>query len=374
MRRVCLALIALLVGVAPAFAGDAPPRLEGEWIVFRIAERETDDSDLYRMRPDGSEMLNLTNRAGEDSGGELSPDGTAIAFRTLLDGVGTIMLMDVDGADRRPVAEDGPAGRDPTWTPDGRSIVYAAADGLRIVGRDGADDRLVTDLFAFAPRVSPDGEWVVFQVTVGDSPEVFRTRLDGSGEPEQLTFDHGIEPVWSPDGSEIVFASFRDGYGDNIHVMNADGSDQRVLLSSEFNDFHPAWSPDGTRVAVHSVHTDRFAIDVYDIATGEYTPLLEGDDQLFRDPRWTAVTLEPVVIAPPVETTTTTTTEVPATTTTVVVTTTTAAAAEEPTDDDNLPPLLWMAIGGAAVALVMSLAWLAHNRRRPTPPPPPLAD
>ena len=59
------------------------------------------------------------------------------------------------------------------------------------------------------------------------------------------------EPSWSPDGSQIVFASDRAG-GPAIYVMNADGSNQRALTDPSIASLTPSWSPDGQRIAYAS--------------------------------------------------------------------------------------------------------------------------
>src|SRR5262245_51291324 len=52
-------------------------------------------------------------------------------------------------------------------------------------------------------------------------------------------------------GSKIAFTSDRDG-NPETYVMNADGSDQRRLTSTGFNENGPAWSPNGQQIAFHS--------------------------------------------------------------------------------------------------------------------------
>ena len=90
--------------------------------------------------------------------------------------------------------------------------------------------------------VSPDGETLVFDM-LGD---IYSIAI-GGGEATALT--HGIEwniqPRFSPDGKKIAFVSDRAG-GDNLWVMNADGSDPHAVTDEAEHIVHnPSWSPDG---------------------------------------------------------------------------------------------------------------------------------
>ena len=90
--------------------------------------------------------------------------------------------------------------------------------------------------------VSPDGRTIAFDL-LGD----VYTMPIGGGTPtriaEGLAYEH--QPRFSPDGRRIAFVSDRAG-GDNIWVMNADGSDKRQVTKEDFRlTNQPSWSPDG---------------------------------------------------------------------------------------------------------------------------------
>ncbi|HNP62712.1 MAG TPA: amidohydrolase family protein [Woeseiaceae bacterium] len=94
--------------------------------------------------------------------------------------------------------------------------------------------------------VSPDGQTIVFDL-LGD---IYSIPVSG-GEAKAINsgFAWSMQPRFSPDGSEIAFTSDAGG-GDNIWIMNADGSNTRQLTKEDFRLLNnPYWSPDGEYVA-----------------------------------------------------------------------------------------------------------------------------
>ena len=86
----------------------------------------------------------------------------------------------------------------------------------------------------------------------GGASEIYVMRPDG-GDPTRLTRSPGedLEPRWSPDGTQVVFMSDRDGDLE-LYVMKADGADPTRLTTSPGLDGQPSWSPDGARIAFTS--------------------------------------------------------------------------------------------------------------------------
>jgi imidazolonepropionase-like amidohydrolase/Tol biopolymer transport system component len=94
--------------------------------------------------------------------------------------------------------------------------------------------------------VSPDGKSVAFDL-LGD---IYTMPISG-GTPTRIAdgLAYEVQPRFSPDGKRISFTSDRGG-GDNIWVMNADGSDKRQLTKEDFRLTNQAsWSPDGQYIA-----------------------------------------------------------------------------------------------------------------------------
>ncbi|MDX1493290.1 MAG: DPP IV N-terminal domain-containing protein, partial [Longimicrobiales bacterium] len=75
------------------------------------------------------------------------------------------------------------------------------------------------------------------------------TRTTG-GQLTQLTtpLETDWDPEWSPDGTQILFSSFRNGVNDHVWVMNADGTGQQALTSTAEQNVYASWSPDGSQI------------------------------------------------------------------------------------------------------------------------------
>ena len=121
------------------------------------------------------------------------------------------------------------------------------------------------------PTLSPDGQFVAFVSEQAGNRDIWIKPLSG-GDEIQVTHDAAddFDPDWSPDGSTIVFRSYR-GTGGLYTVPAFGGSAIR------FNDFgyRPRWSPDGTRI-------------LFQLRLGQYIPneIYISRDFRFACPGW----------------------------------------------------------------------------------------
>ena len=157
----------------------------------------------------------------------------------------------------------------PIWSKDGSKIVFAhPPSGVFVVEVDGSrmwslpqDSRLGTsaDPGNFSPSLSPDGTRVAYAAISrsGNSSDIVTSALDGS-DLRRLTRHSAIDayPVWSPDGTQILFYSRRASSPGNptlsLFIMDSDGSNLRELSpesSKAIGKFPPVWSQDGERIA-----------------------------------------------------------------------------------------------------------------------------
>ncbi len=127
----------------------------------------------------------------------------------------------------------------------------------------------IEDLYRFQrvadPQISPQGDWVVYQVSTVDlsanktATSLWLAAVDGKTPPRQLTNSQGKSdrhPRWSPDGKKILFESSRSG-SSQLWVIDIDGGEARQLTTLSTGASTGIWSLDGTKIAfVSSVYPE----------------------------------------------------------------------------------------------------------------------
>ncbi|MEX2261747.1 MAG: protein kinase [Bryobacteraceae bacterium] len=185
-------------------------RLDGNW-------------DIFIQRVGGKNALNLTrDSSADDTTPVFSPDGEKIAFRSDRDG-GGIFVMGATGESLRRLTGEG---YNPSWSPTGREIVYSTEQVIRPEARSGARGqlwivsvdtaekrRLPTPNDAVQPHWSPHGKRIAYWAADAAGIRDIWTVPAQGGQPAPVTKDTALDwnPVWSPDGRLLYYASDRSG-------------------------------------------------------------------------------------------------------------------------------------------------------------------
>jgi TolB protein len=184
------------------------------------------NTDIYSVRPDGTDLIRLTDDPGRDKQPAWSPDGRRIAFVSDRDGEQRIFIMAADGADQRVLSTAVHGAETPVWSPDGKRIAYFQTDaaGNDSVAVIAVDDTVPTVLTAgIWPSWVPDGSRIIF----GREERLFEINADG-GEPQPIEYG-GSFARFSRDG-ELLASIGVEGGDAVVTIHRADGSEPRVLL------------------------------------------------------------------------------------------------------------------------------------------------
>ena len=210
--------IAALAPAAPALA--TFPGHDGRMVFGAPTDQGV---QLSTVRPNGRELHQITNVAGDAIHPDWSPDGRTIVFELDTEEGANVAFMCADGGPIRVVPA--PAGTfegQPSFMPDGRHVLFTQFNGEEeatwIMRLDGSDRRRITagPGDATDPNAAPDGRAFSYVGVHDHNWEVeqalFTSRLDGTRQRRLTPFDTevAIKQDWAPDGGRLVFTDNAD--------------------------------------------------------------------------------------------------------------------------------------------------------------------
>lgn len=299
------------VRLTTSLANDIAPRWSSDGRSIFFGSERDGNWNAWVMAADGSAQRRITTHPAADREPHPTVDGRAIYFASRRDGGSDIfraewpfelppmtgcpanLMLPLQNLTAHPQLDT-----QPSWTPDGRSILFAtdrqthfefARTELAALDlASGETHFFIRGLRDARPQMSPDGRLLLFDSERDGNQEIYVVRPAGRGL-RRLTDNPGFDghARWSPDGRWITWQSTPAG-SDNtdLWLMRADGSEKRRLTDHAAADTAPAWSPDGKEIAFTSTRAgsqDIFILTVADGAVRRVTEAPGREDQ----PVWT---------------------------------------------------------------------------------------
>jgi serine/threonine protein kinase/Tol biopolymer transport system component len=215
-------------------AGEADITRDGRWITYVTHP----DLTLWRSTPDGSFRTQLTYAPMQAHMPRWSPDGSQIAFVAARPGrPWKIFVMPAAGGTPQEVTTGDRNQGDPTWMPNGESIVFAGMPWLEYGTTSGPNVHIVdvktsqiSDLpesdNLFSPRCSPDGHYVA--ALSADSTKLMLYDTEKKSW-KQLAASRFAFENWSHDGKYLYAEDYPEKVDDLVRVNVASGKVERMF-------------------------------------------------------------------------------------------------------------------------------------------------
>jgi Tol biopolymer transport system component len=202
-----------------------------------------DEGDIAVAAADGTNLRVLTT-SGTDTDPTWSPSGKQIAFLR----IGYIWLMSANGSNQHALGIPLQA-NSLAWSPNGQEFAVGSGDSPERIAIINIAKRSYTWFTKgsrteqYQPSFSPDSKQLVYGQTGPNS--LFISNLNGTGTRQLTTCTipactQDLEPIWSPNGADIIFV--RSVYGVvQIAEVKATGGTVRYLTTGPYQHELPQW-------------------------------------------------------------------------------------------------------------------------------------
>lgn len=294
---------------------------DGKWVAYVVVtpdkKANTTYSDIWTIPSGGGVPRRLTDAPKHDRHPRWSPDGQWIAFESNRSGGFQIYRMRPDGSDVRQMTTIATEASQAVWSNDGKMIAFVSAVFPEFSSKPYAESNALNkrrmeerDSSKVKARIMTKllyrhwNAWVddlrqhifVMPVEGGDPRDV--TPGDRDAVPTSSTFSAGDDFEFSPDGSELAYTAtptppHSEAWSTNhdVYIVDLKTGDRKQFTTNPAADGFPRYSPDGRYIAYRAqsrpgFESDRWQLMLYDRKLGERKSLTPQFDSWVESFTW----------------------------------------------------------------------------------------
>ena len=246
---------------------------------------------LAIMDQDGGNVQILSNGQKMALTPRFDPSSHRIAYLSYTNNIPQVFLYDLSTGGKKLVGSFKGMSFAPRFSPDGNYLIMSIArngtTSIHEINLKSSTMKLLTGIngtISTSPSYSQDGRYIVFNSDRNGKRQLYTMNRDGSNVHK---ISNGVgsytAPVWSPRGDFIAFTKMHNG-NFYIGVMRPDGTSERMLTTS-WLDEGPTWSPNG-RVIMFSREAKNGQNYIHKVDITGYNDRRVKTPGMASDPAW----------------------------------------------------------------------------------------
>lgn len=257
---------------------------------------------LWKQDVNSSDADQLTSGAGYDYQPDCARDGRWVVYASYQKDAIELWALDLENQQTHQLTMNGAVNIEPRFSSDGKRIAFVstsfngrfhifvgdfAAGTLTHIERLTGENKSILPRYYYSaydheisPVWTPDGSEIIYVSNrnhIYGTGGFWRMKAQPGTEAREIHYEETTwkaRPDISPDGTRLVYSSYLGQAWNQLWVMPAKGGDPFPLSYGDFDNINPRWSPDGTQIAFISNRSGNTSLWVQRFPGGSQTEVV----------------------------------------------------------------------------------------------------